>query len=138
MPPETNTDSDEFEVLHDRHWYESLLVCLSVVAGMVAGIVLGWYLASWAVPTLRDLMHVPELSPVPDYDRAPGVPGPSAGYWIAWLLPPLAVYVISALVVWRWRSARWFIGTLILSFTVLGLFFGPIWIAMEVGGFSPS
>ncbi|MGW6378162.1 hypothetical protein ACWFRB_19090 [Rhodococcus sp. NPDC055112] len=139
MPPETNTDSDKVEVLHDDEpWYEVALVCLSVVAGMVAGIVLGWYVASWAVPTLQDLMHVPELSPIPDYDRAPGVPGPTAGYWIAWVIPPLAVYATCALVVWGWRPARWFIGPMLSSFTVLALLFVPMFILLDVGGFSPS
>ncbi|AHK30999.1 hypothetical protein OPAG_04086 [Rhodococcus opacus PD630] len=87
---------------------------------------------------LRDVMDVPELSPVPIAERAPGVPGPTVGYWVVWAIPPLTVYAIGAVVVWRSRAARWFTVSLLLGFTGLWLMFAPLWISIDVGGFSPS
>jgi len=40
------------------------------------------------------------------------------GYWVAWAIPPPL--------------------TVLLGFTGLCLMFAPLWISIDVGGFSPS
>ncbi|WP_041812448.1 hypothetical protein [Rhodococcus jostii] len=64
--------------------YELAAALLGQFAGFVLGVALGWYAITWGVDTLRDVMNVPELSPV-----------------------PIAM-------------------------------FAPLWISIDVGGFSPS
>lgn len=138
MRSEPSPDDAGTAAVDDEPWYELAFALLGTFAGFVAGVALGWYAITWGVDTLRDVMDVPELSPVPVADRAPGVPGPTAGYWVAWAIPPLLVYAIGVAVVWRSRAARWFTVSLLLGFTGLCLMLVPLWISMDVGGFSPS
>ncbi|HJC60086.1 MAG TPA: hypothetical protein H9755_07125 [Candidatus Dietzia intestinigallinarum] len=115
-----------------------LLTSILPVLGALAGCVLGWYTSTWAVHGFRDVFGVAELSGVPVRHRAPGVPGPTAGYWLSWAVPIGAVYVVSALLLWRWRHGRLLTGAVIVGFSVVVLFLVPTWVSMEVGGFAPT
>ncbi|KAA0022071.1 hypothetical protein [Antrihabitans cavernicola] len=122
----------------EERWYDGIGSLLWVIAGLVAGAVLGGWVFVWGVAALHDLLHVPELSPVPIEDRAPGVAGPTFAYWLAWAIPPLVVYPIGAYLAWSWRPGRWPVIATLTGFTSAALMIVPIWISMEVGGFAPT
>lgn len=115
-----------------------VLVSLLPVVGLLVGFVIGWYTVTWAVQTFRDVFEVSELSAVPAQDRAPGVPGPTVGYWFSWAVPLVAVYVASALALWRWRRGRLLTGAVIAGFSAVVVLIMPLWVSIEVGGFAPS
>jgi len=118
-------------------WSEVLLAFVPVV-GLFIGGVLAWYTSTWAAHAFRDAFDVAELSPVPVHDRAPGVPGPTLGYWLSWVFPLVTVYSVSALLLWRWRRGRLLTGTVIAGLSAVVLFFVPIAMSIEVGGFAPE
>lgn len=115
-----------------------LLISFLPIVSVLAGCVIGWYTCTWAVQTFRDVFEVPALSPIPVQDRASGVPGPTAGYWLSWAVPIGAVYGIGALLMWRWRRGRVLTGALMVGFSVALLFLVPTWVSIEVGGFAPT
>lgn len=115
-----------------------LLVSLLPAVGLLVGLVVGWYTVTWAVQTFRGVFAVPELSAVPAQDRAPGVPGPTVGYWLSWAVPVVAVYAASGLLLWRWRRGRLLTGSAVAGFSVVVLLIVPVWVSIEVGGFAPS
>jgi len=115
-----------------------LLVSLLPAVGLLGGFVIGWYTLTWGVQTFRDVFEVPELSAVPVQDRAPGLPGPTVGYWLSWAVPVVAVYVASALLLWRRRRGRLLTGSVMVGFSVVVLLIVPAWVSIEVGGFAPS
>lgn len=117
---------------------DELVATVLVVVGVLCGPVAAWYAIDWAVNGLRDLMNVPELSPVPIDDRKPGVPGPTFTYWLAWAIPPALVYGIGGLLFWRKKSTRWFIGGFMVGFLTLSGVLVPLFISMDVGGFAPD
>lgn len=118
--------------------FRAVLVSLLPAVGVFAGIVIGWYTITWAVLTFRDVFEVPELSPVPVQDRAPGVPGPTVGYWLSWAVPLVVFYVAGALLWWRWRRGRLLIGSVMAGFSAVVVLLAPVWVSIEVGGFAPS
>lgn len=115
-----------------------LLTSLLPIVSVLAGCVIGWYTCTWAVQTFRDVFEVPELSPIPVQDRAPGVPGPTTSYWLSWAVPIATVYGVGALLLRRWRRGRVLTGALIVGFSVAILFLVPTWVSIEVGGFAPT
>ncbi|MDX2358369.1 hypothetical protein [Dietzia sp. PP-33] len=116
----------------------AVLVALVPVVGVFAGIVIGWYTITWAVQTFRDVFEVPELSPVPVQDRAPGVPGPTVRYWLSWAVPLVVFCVASALLWWGWRRGRLLTGSVMAGFSAVVVLLAPLWVSIEVGGFAPS
>lgn len=114
-----------------------VLMAFLPALGVLAGCVLGWYASTWAVQSIRDVLEVPELSPIPVQDRAPGVPGPTVGYWFSWALPFVTAYGVGALLLWRWRRGRLLTGAVLVGFSIATLFIVPTWISIEVGGFGP-
>lgn len=116
----------------------ALLVAMLPAVGLLAGCALGWYTCTWAVQTLRDAFAVPELSAVPVQDRAPGVPGPTVGYWLSWAFPLATVYGASAFLLWRWRRGRLFTGVVMVGLSAVVLWLVPVWVSIEVGGFAPN
>ena len=115
-----------------------LLMSLLPIVSVLVGCVIGWYTCTRAVQTFRDVFEVPELSPLPVQDRAPGVPGPTASYCLSWAVPIGTVYGVGALLIWRWRRGRVHTGALIAGFSVAILFLVPTWVSIEVGGFAPT
>lgn len=122
----------------DESVFRVVLTSLVPAVGLFAGIVLAWCTITWAVQTFRDVFEVPELSAVPVRDRAPGVPGPTAGYWLSWALPLAVFYVASALLWWRWRRGRLLTGSVMAGFSAVVVLVAPVWVSIEVGGFAPK
>ena len=116
----------------------ALLVSVLPVVGVLVGCVIGWYTCTWGVQTFRDVFEVPELSPLPVRDRAPGVPGPSLGYWLSWAVPILTVYGVGSLLLWKWRRGRLVLGAALGGVSLVLLFLVPTWVSIEVGGFAPD
>lgn len=116
----------------------ALLVSVLPVVGVLVGCVIGWYTCTWGVQTFRDVFEVPELSPLPVRDRAPGVPGPTLGYWLSWAAPILTVYGVGSLLLWKWRRGRLVLGAALGGFSLVLLFLVPTWVSIEVGGFAPD
>ena len=116
----------------------ALLVSVLPVVGVLVGCVIGWYTCTWGVQTFRDVFEVPELSPLPVRDRAPGVPGPTLGYWLSWAVPILTVYGVGSLLLWIWRRGRLVLGAALGGFSLVLLFLVPTWVSIEVGGFAPD
>ena len=116
----------------------ALLVSVLPVVGVLVGCVIGWYACTWGVQTFRDVFEVPELSPLPVRDRAPGVPGPTLGYWLSWAVPILTVYGVGSLLLWKWRRGRLVLGAALGGFGLVLLFLVPTWVSIEVGGFAPD
>lgn len=116
----------------------ALLVSVLPVVGVLVGCVIGWYTCTWGVQTFRDVFEVPELSPLPVRDRAPGVPGPTLGYWLSWAVPILTVYGVGSLLLWKWRRGRLVLGAALGGFSLVLLFLVPTWVSIEVGGFAPD
>ena len=115
----------------------ALLVSVLPVVGVLVGCVIGWYTCTWGVQTFRDVFEVPELSPLPVRDRAPGVPGPTLGYWLSWAVPILTVYGVGSLLLWKWRRGRLVLGAALGGVSLVLLFLVPTWVSIEVGGFAP-
>ena len=115
-----------------------LLVSVLPVVGVLVGCVIGWYTCTWGVQTFRDVFEVPELSPLPVRDRAPGVPGPTLGYWLSWAVPILTVYGVGSLLLWKWRRGRLVLGAALGGVSLVLLFLVPTWVSIEVGGFAPD
>ena len=69
--------------------------------------------------------------------RRPGMPGPTAMYWVAWLVPPLLVFACTVSLC-VWRLARPFAVALAVSFAGVGGILAMIWISIDVGGFAPT
>lgn len=116
----------------------ALLVSVLPVVGVLVGCVIGWYTCTWGVQTFRDVFEVPELSPLPVRDRAPGVPGPTLGYWLSWAVPILTVYGVGSLLLWKWRRGRLVLGAALGGVSLVLLFLVPTWVSIEVGGFAPD
>ena len=116
----------------------ALLVSVLPVVGVLVGCVIGWYTCTWGVQTFRDVFEVPELSPLPMRDRAPGVPGPTLGYWLSWAVPILTVYGVGSLLLWKWRRGRLVLGAALGGVSLVLLFLVPTWVSIEVGGFAPD
>ena len=116
----------------------ALLVSVLPVVGVLVGCVIGWYTCTWGVQTFRDVFEVPELSPLPVRGRAPGVPGPTLGYWLSWAVPILTVYGVGSLLLWKWRRGRLVLGAALGGFSLVLLFLVPTWVSIEVGGFAPD
>lgn len=116
----------------------ALLVSVLPVVGVLVGCAIGWYTCTWGVQTFRDVFEVPELSPLPVRDRAPGVPGPTLGYWLSWAVPILTVYGVGSLLLWKWRRGRLVLGAALGGFSLVLLFLVPTWVSIEVGGFAPD
>lgn len=116
----------------------ALLVSVLPVVGVLVGCVIGWYTCTWGVQTFRDVFEVPELSPLPVRDRAPGLPGPTLGYWLSWAVPILTVYGVGSLLLWKWRRGRLVLGAALGGFSLVLLFLVPTWVSIEVGGFAPD
>ena len=116
----------------------ALLVSVLPVVGVLVGCVIGWYTCTWGVHTFRDVFGVPELSPLPVRDRAPGVPGPTLGYWLSWAVPILTVYGVGSLLLWKWRRGRLVLGAALGGVSLVLLFLVPTWVSIEVGGFAPD
>ena len=116
----------------------ALLVSVLPVVGVLVGCVIGWYTCTWGVQTFRDVFEVPELSPLPVRDRAPGVPGPTLGYWLSWAVPILTVYGVGSLLLWKWRRGRLVLGAALGGVSLVLLFLVPTWVSIEVGGFAPE
>lgn len=116
----------------------ALLVSVLPVVGVLVGCVIGWYTCTWGVQTFREVFEVPELSPLPVRDRAPGVPGPTLGYWLSWAVPILTVYGVGSLLLWKWRRGRLVLGAALGGFSLVLLFLVPTWVSIEVGGFAPD
>lgn len=116
----------------------ALLVSVLPVVGVLVGCVIGWYTCTWGVQTFRDVFEVPELSPLPVRDRAPGVPGPTLGYWLSWAVPILTVYGVGSLLLLEWRRGRLVLGAALGGFSLVLLFLVPTWVSIEVGGFAPD
>lgn len=116
----------------------ALLVSVLPVVGVLVGCVIGWYTCTWGVQTFRDVFEVPELSPLPVRDRAPGVPGPTLGYWFSWAVPILTVYGVGSLLLWKWRRGRLVLGAALGGVSLVLLFLVPTWVSIEVGGFAPD
>ena len=115
----------------------ALLVSVLPVVGVLVGCVIGWYTCTWGVQTFRDVFEVPELSPLPVRDRAPGVPGPTLGYGLSWAVPILTVYGVGSLLLWKWRRGRLVLGAALGGVSLVLLFLVPTWVSIEVGGFAP-
>lgn len=122
----------------ENGFLRELIKSLLPVVGVFAGCAIGWYTATWAVQTFRDVLEVPELSPVPVQDRAPGVPGPTTGYWLSWAVPIGTVYGFGTLLLWRWRHGRVLTGAVLVGFSLILLLLVPTWMSIEVGGFAPT
>lgn len=122
----------ESSLLHD------LLSVLLPMVGLLVGGAIGWLALTWAVQAFREALEVPELSPIPVRDRAPGVPGPTVGYWLSWTVPFLTVYGTGALLWWRWRRCRLLTGSVLVGFSAVLLLLVPLWISIEIGGFAPD
>lgn len=116
----------------------ALLVSVLPVVGVLVGCVIGWYTCTWGVQTFRDVFEVPELSPLPVRDRAPGVPGLTLGYWLSWAVPILTVYGVGSLLLWKWRRGRLVLGAALGGVSLVLLFLVPTWVSIEVGGFAPD
>ena len=116
----------------------ALLVSVLPVVGVLVGCVIGWYTCTWGVQTFRDVFEVPELSPLPVRGRAPGVPGPTLGYWLSWAVPILTVYGVGSLLLWKWRRGRLVLGAALGGVSLVLLFLVPTWVSIEVGGFAPD
>ena len=116
----------------------ALLVSVLPAVGVLVGCVIGWYTCTWGVQTFRDVFEVPELSPLPVRDRAPGVPGPTLGYWLSWAVPILTVYGVGSLLLWKWRRGRLVLGAALGGVSLVLLFLVPTWVSIEVGGFAPD
>ena len=108
------------------------------VIELVVGAAVGWVTITWGVATFRDALSVPDLSPVPVRDRAPGTPGPTPGYWMSWALPLLAVYGAGLLLLWRWRRGRMLVGGALVGLSAAVVLLVPVWMSIEVGGFAPE
>lgn len=141
MADENNENSDARPAsgaLASSGIMRELLMSLLPVLSALVGCVVAWFTCTWAVQTFRDVFGVPGLSPVPVRDRAPGVPGPTAGYWLSWAVPLGMVYVVGALVLGMVRRGRFQVGAAIVGYSIVLIFLVPLWISIEVGGFAPT
>jgi hypothetical protein len=122
-----------------RHLRQTVAVAvLSQAAGLLSGACVAWVAIVWSMNGLHDLLNVPALSAVPIRDRGPGVPGPSAAYWLAWATPLVAVYGVGGLLFWRWPSGRLCVGSFLVAHLAVSLVIIPFLISMDLGGFAPN
>ncbi|WP_137722959.1 hypothetical protein [Prescottella subtropica] len=108
---------------------------------MPVGLLLGAGLGVLAVVTipvaLQDMLHVPEMSPVPSGLRRPDGQGPTAMYWVTWIVPFVAGVVLAG-ALWVLRPLRPLVIALLIAFLGVGGLFAAVFGSLDIGGFAPS